>query len=271
MRICCRAGQTLNMGSRGLVIAAACVGVVAVLGIAAVALSEIEPDAAQAIPSSADSTPFTVHVDEYGVLLGIRPAFSEDRLLTGGTITVNGMPDEGVSFWSRKFDDHFPPPDPFPVRADERVLIEGRVDPACDDDSDVPVIAVWSRTRYGSERVDHYRPDSLTEYREAVTTWCAMGASVIVGGSTQHPNGDFTVTLNLFNPTSEPVTVESAAMTLDGTTWRSASIVVAAHSREDLVLRGHGEGCSSENPWSTGRVTIDGVPAELEEWASEQC
>lgn len=259
------------MGSRGLAIAAASVCVVAMLGTAAVALSGSGPDAAPDLVSDSDSTPFNVHVDEYGVHLGIRPDFSEDRLFTGGAITVNGTPDDGVSFWSRKFDDHFPPPDPFPVGADERVLIEGRVDPVCDENSDVPVITVWSRTQHGSQRVDHYRPDSLTDYREAVATWCAMGASVIVGGSTQHPDGDFTVTLNIFNPTSEPVTVESGTMTLDGTTWEPASKVVAAQDRDELVLHGHGEGCSSENPWSTGRVTIDGVPAELEEWESEQC
>jgi hypothetical protein len=56
-----------------------------------------------------------------------------------------------------------------------------------------------------------------------------------------------------------------------GITWQSASTVVAAHSRGVLVLHGHGDGCSSENPWSTGRLTMNGAPAVPDKGENEQC
>lgn len=98
-----------------------------------------------------------------------------------------------------------------------------------------------------------------------------MPPSVSVSASKQWPDGRFEVTLQVFNPTSEPVTAKSAGMTIAGTVWESASTEVAPRSRGELTLRGHGDGCSSENPWGTGHVTIDGVVQELEEWESEQC
>ncbi|MEI2810188.1 MAG: hypothetical protein V9F00_08295 [Nocardioides sp.] len=222
--------------------------------------------------SSADPIAFKVGATVYGVGMTIQLTFPEDRQLTQGEVAVNGQ-SRPAAFWSERFDDVDPLPDPFPVAADESVLAGGTVEPECEDPAaaDLPVLTVTSRNLAGATLVNSYKPADPKRYRAALAEWCAMPPSVSVSASKQWPDGRFEVTLQVFNPTSEPVTAKSAGMTIAGTVWESASTEVAPRSRGELTLRGHGDGCSSENPWGTGHVTIDGVVQELEEWESEQC
>ncbi len=245
--------------------------VIAVLLAAVLAAHVGRPRPGTAPQTTLHIVPFGVSVDEYGVRLAIRVWHDEPRSYVSGALMVCGSANEGVTFWSERYDDVQPPPDPFPSRPGEKIVIESGSDPRCEGGGDTPAIVVRSTTTDGSPRVDEYRPASTVAYREAVETWQTMGPTVVVAGSRQDVGGAFTVTLALFNPTDEAITIESAAM-VDGVTEReAASVVVPPHSRGELVLSGHGEGSSPHNPWTTGRVTIDGVPAELEEWESEQC
>jgi hypothetical protein len=220
--------------------------------------------------SAAVPIDFAFYVDEWGLRMGISRIFGERRDFMESQLALPGGMTP-ASYWSERFDDVHPSPDPFPVRAGEPLSVEAWVDPDCDDAQALPVFVLKSRDALGQVRVDSYKPTDPKAYRAALAEWCAMPPSVSVSASKQWPDGRFEVTLQVFNPTSEPVTAKSAGMTIAGTVWESASTEVAPRSRGELTLRGHGDGCSSENPWGTGHVTIDGVVQELEEWESEQC
>jgi len=257
--------------SRRVVLGAAATVAVIAVGSAIVA-SRTSEDAvdAEAI-AAADPVRFDVYTSGRGVRLGIDATYPGDRQLSGGWVTIGGNVDEGLEFWSEKYDDHYPKPDPFPVAAGTRVLIERGVVPKCDAPEAVPVITLESRVSDGTTRSDSYRPLNLDEYLAAVDTYCHLDPEVEVAGSRQEVNGDFTVTLTILNPTRETARVESGAFRDGDTTWEPASTTVPPQGSGELVLHGHGEGCSHVNPWTTGHLTVNGIAPEMDEAGSEQC
>lgn len=250
--------------------AAATVGVIAA-GSALVASRASEKAVGAEAIAAADPIRFDVYASGRGVRLGIDETYPADRQLNGGWVTLDGNVDEGLDFWSEKYDDHYPKPVPFPVAAGTRVLIERGVIPNCDAPDAVPVITLESRLSDGTTQSDSYRPSNFDEYLAAVDTYCHLDPEVEVAGSRQEVDGDFTVTLIILNPTREAALVESGAFRDGDTTWEPASTTVPPQSSGELVLLGHGEGCSRVNPWTTGHLTVNGIAPEMDEAASEHC
>jgi hypothetical protein len=257
--------------SRGVVLGAAATVAVVAVGSSLLAGRASEDAFDTEAIAAADPIRFDVFASGRGVRLGIDATYPGDRQLSGGRVTIDGDVDEGLDFWSEKYDDHFPKPDPFPVAAGTRVLIEREVIPSCDGRDSVPVITLESRLPDGTTRSDSYRPSNLDEYRAAAETYCHLDPEVEVAGSRQEVNGDFTVTLTILNPTRKPAMVASGAFQDGDTTWEPASITVPPQGSGELVLHGHGEGCSTVTPWTTGNLTVNGVAPEMDEAASEQC
>ena len=257
--------------SRGVVLgAAATVAVIAVGSAIVSSRASEDPVDAEAI-AAAEPIRFDVYASGRGVRLGIYETYPGNRQLSGGRVTIGDKVDEGLEFWSEKYDDHFPKPDPFPVAAGTRVLIERGVIPNCVAPEAVPVVTLESRLSDGTTRSVSYRPLNLDEYLAAVDTYCHLDPEVEVSGSRQEVNGDFTVTLTILNPTREPALVESGAFRDGDTTWEPALTTVPPQGSRELVLHGHGYGCSHVNPWTTGHLTVNGVAPEMDEAASEPC
>jgi hypothetical protein len=84
-----------------------------------------------------------------------------------------------------------------------------------------------------------------------VNTYCRLGPEVSTSGSSQEPDGSFTVTLSIANPTRESVRVESPAYRNGDTTWEPASTTVP--------------------PQDTGELVVNGVVLEMDKAVSEQC
>lgn len=220
---------------------------------------------------SAQPVPFELYASAWGLRVGVQQRYDEDRDLTGGQLVTEDGTDTSVSFWYRRFDEHYPAPDPFPVKAGSEVLVENTLQPDCAGPAGVPVLVITSRSADGEEHRDAYRPDDEDVWRETVEAYCRLDPELMVAGSTQSPDDSFTVTLTILNPTAEPVEVVSEGFTEGSTTWEPGSTTVPPHGNGELVLTGDGEGCSSVNPWTTGRVTLDGVVPDLDEAYSEQC
>lgn len=250
---------------------AAVAAVVAASALAAGARGDGAEEAHAAAVEAAQPVHFELYASAWGLRVGVQQRYDEDRSLTGAQVVTGNGSDASVSFWSRRFDEHYPVPDPFPVKAGSAVLIENTLRPDCSGAAEVPVLVVSSRTADGEERRDSYRPSDEDAWRETVDEYCALGPELIVAGSTQKADGSFTVTLTILNPTREPVEVVSEGFTDGAATWDPGSTTVPPRSRGELVLSGEGQVCSSDNPWTTGRVTLDGVVPEMDQGYSEQC
>jgi len=143
--------------------------------------------------------------------------------------------------------------------------------PECDVPAEAPVLYLESRISDGSTRSDSYRPSNVPEYLAAVDRYCHLDPQVDLGGSRQDVDGSFTVTLSILNPTRKSIEVASEAFRDGRTTWDPVSVSVPPQGSAELVLHGHGQGCSHVNPWTTGHVTVDGVAIHMDESQSEQC
>ncbi len=221
------------------------------------------------LTGASDPVDFRIFVSEWGIMLGIDRTFSERRTFAEGTLVLNGESNP-AGFWSRRFDDVVPAPQPFPVRAGEHVLVEAVVRPDCDaEPQTLPVFVLTSRTGLGVATTDSYRVSDPAAYRAALAEWCAMPPTIGLSGATFWPDGKFKVILSVFNPTSAPVTARSKAMTSNGTVWEAAATVVPPRSRGELTIRGTGDGCSAGSPWATGNVTVGGIAQQFT--ASESC
>ena len=213
---------------------------------------------------------FDVDASVWGVGLSFRSTYPEDRQLTGGGIRIGDDVKEGMVFWSGKYEEQ-DAPDPFPVAAGAQVQIGTRLAPNCDASDAVPVLIVESQVSEGTTHSDSYRPLNEDAYLAAVDAYCHLDPEVHVAASSQSPGGDFTVTLRIMNPTGESVRVVSEPFRDKNTTWEPASTSVPPRDDGELVLRGHGQGCSSVNPWTTGHVTVNGIAPPMSEYLSEQC
>ncbi|MBZ5740286.1 hypothetical protein [Nocardioides mangrovi] len=225
-------------------------------------------DDAEAL-EGAQPIPFDVYVEPGGLRLGIDPVLAETSLLTGGSVALGDEVERGLHFASSTYEE--PGPDPFPVAAHTRVSAEGWIHPRCEVRDLVPVLTVESRGAGRDAVSATYRPSNLDDYRRAVDAFCGQGPEVAVVGSRQDVDGSFTVTLRVVNPTDRAVWVVSEAFREGGTRWDVASATVQAGGATELVVSGRGEGCSAVTPWSTGRLTVDGVALVLEPSDAEQC
>jgi len=252
---------------------AAAVGLIVAAGALAAAGSgdDTEPTRAAAEVESAQPVDFELDASAQGLWLGVRQRYDEDRQLTGGKVVTGGRTQTGLMFWSRRFDDLDAAPHPFPVAAGSEVLIVMSVHPDCSAPGEVPVLVVTSRIAGVEGHEDAYRPMDEDAWEETVEDFCRLRPELAVVGSTQSPDGSFTVTLTIVNPTDEPVEVVSEGFTEGATTWEPGSVTVPPRGEGELVLEGQGQGCSSVNPWTTGRITLNGVVPDLDEARSEQC
>ncbi|GAA1476249.1 hypothetical protein GCM10009623_06950 [Nocardioides aestuarii] len=249
---------------------AAAVGGIVVAAALVVAGSGGDADEAQAAAvAAAQPVPFVLDASVDGMWVGVRQRYEEDRVLTGGHAVIGGRTDAGLIFWSRRFEGR--DPDPFPVAAGSEALILKDVRPDCSAPQDVPVLVVTSRAADGEEHRDSYRPADADAWEETLGAYCRLEPQVRVTGSSQRADGSFSVTLEIRNPTEEAVDVVSEGFTEGSTTWEPASTTVPPRGKGELVVSGEGQGCSATNPWTTGRLTLDGVAPDMDEASSEQC
>lgn len=208
------------------------------------------------------------YVSEYGVRVGVRVRFPEDRTVTGarlvtadGARTVSPYPEDGSDYDAplRRF--HLP--------AGTRILLEGQVTKGCPAVPDLPVFEVVSRLE-GERHVDRYRPDDRSAFVDAFRGWCRRGVSVTGISSGATPAGDYRVSLDFTNPGPPAVDIVSEAFQQAGARWRRSSVMVPAGEQAQLVLHGHGAPeCRIVTPWATGHVLVDGVPlppGAVEDW-----
>lgn len=194
----------------------------------------------------------------------------EERELTGSSLLIGGERTE-VTALAGEFGEYAPVRSPSVLAAKTDLLIETALQPTCVPDEGLPQVIVESRTSDGKTREEAFQPSNVGDYHRAVRAWCDLGPQVDVSGSAQYPNGDFSVTLTIGNPTDESVRVESARMVRGGTVWEEAAITVEPRSDAELEVRGRGQGCSHVTPWSQGRLTVDGKTVRLGEADSEHC
>jgi hypothetical protein len=193
---------------------------------------------------------------EFGTMLGIAVAFPEDRVVTGARLLV-GDQELRASTYPLDGTDPEPPPDPLPLAADVRVLVEARVPPDCDVPAGAPVFVVTSKTANGRSRDDRYSVSNGGEFRRQAENVCRLGPVLAVAGSTERPDGSFTVGLHVTNP-GAPAEVVAREWTDGKTHWRAARAEVPSGGSVTLQIHGTGDGCSHEGPWEHGQVTLDG-------------
>ncbi len=231
---------------------------VVALGLSACAAKE-EPTPSIALRSSA-----TQHfVSEFGVRVGIRLDFPQDRVITGARMVWAGGSDK-VSPWPLFGDDPNRPPDTLAVPAGAEVLLEGSVVAPCPASPGVPIFTVDSEVA-GEPRTDRYRPGDSTDFDRAFFEWCKQPVTMVVQGSSWTPDGTSELQLDVSNPGPGTVTVVSREVTEGESTWKPTQLDVPAGAIEHLTIEGHSpDVCTSTPPWETGDLLANGTPIQPE-------
>lgn len=210
---------------------------------------------------NADAVPVLAEVfaSEYGVRIGIRVTFPDDRVLTdarlvwdGGSTEVTPYPLDGT--------DPDRPPEDLHLPAGTPALLEGTVLAPCPDTPSVLVFTVESSAD-GSTHVDHFRADGSDRIAHGFAAWCRRPVTLHVSGTSASPDGDYTLTVELSNPGPRSVLLRSEPSRLGRTVWESAQVVAPAGSRTALTIRGHGPPeCRATPPWEGDHLRVDGHP-----------
>lgn len=208
-----------------------------------------------------DAVPVTAEVfaGEYGVEVGVRVWFTEDRVLTrarvlwaGGQADARVYPDDGTS--------PDQPPDPLALPAGTRALLQGSVLVACPDTPTALLFEVDSDSDGGSH-TDRYLVDEPERVARAFARWCRRPAVLHVTRVRESPEGAYVVTVELTNPGPHAVLLSAEPSLGDGTAWEGAQVVVPAGTRTALTVRGHGPPrCAARPPWAEGHLLVDGRP-----------
>ena len=198
-------------------------------------------------------------VSEYGVRVGIRVDFPQDRTVTGARLVWSGGSDE-ISPYPLDGTDPDVPLETLELAAGTAVLLEGNVVAPCPSAPDVPIFEVDSLLE-GNERTDRYRPGDPGGFDKAFFEWCERPTTMNVRGSQITPQGRYELYLQFSNPGPGTVTIESRAVTRGASRWRPAQLDVPAGAVEQMTVVGHGPPeCMATPPWVTGDVLANGTP-----------
>jgi hypothetical protein len=193
---------------------------------------------------------------EYGVRVGVRIGFSEDRRLTGARL-VWGEESEEVALYPLDGTDPEPPPKTLDLPQGVEVLLEGSVVAACPDAPALPLFEVQT-VRRGEEITERYTPNEASRFVEAFQEWCGLPFMVTLTGSRKTPEGECTYWLRLHNPGPSTVVVVSEEVSGGPWVWESARAAVPAGTIGSVTIRGHGDPPTA--PWESGHLLADGRP-----------
>ena len=205
-----------------------------------------------------DARPTTVEyfASEYGVRLGVRVGFSEDRRVTGARLSWEGGSDE-VGLYPLDGTDPDVPPETLDLPRGVQVLLEGSVLSACPEAPSLPVFEVET-VHEGEQVTERYVPREPAKFEEAFEQWCALPFIVTLARSSSAPDGDCTYTLRLHNPGPATVDVVSESVTGGGWAWEHSKTAVPAGTLGSLTIHGHG--APPQAPWESGHLLADGHP-----------
>lgn len=231
-------------------------GLVVALALSACA---VKPEPTTSIALRANATQY--FVSEFGVRVGIRLDFPQDRLITGARMMWTGGSDK-VKPWPLDGSNPVRPPDTLELPAGEEVLLEGSVVAPCPASPGVPILQVDSEVE-GEKRTDRFRPGDSTGFDRAFFDWCRRPVTMVIQGSSWEPGGDSKLHLDISNPGPGTVSVVSRAVTQGDNTWKPMQVDVPPGAIERLTIEGHTpELCAATPPWETGDLLANGTPIE---------
>ena len=221
-------------------------------------LAACEDSAARSAAEPRDATPVATEyfASEYGVRVGVRVEFSEDRRLTGARLVWDGG-SEKVALYPLDGTDPEPPPETLDLPQGVQVSLEGSVVAACPDAPSLPVFEVLT-VRDGKEITERYTPNGTSKFEDAFQQWCELPFIVTMTGSRSTPEGECTYWLRLHNPGPFPVVVVSQTVSGGNWSWESARSAVPAGTIGSVTIRGHGG--PPQAPWESGHLLANGQP-----------
>ena len=155
-------------------------------------------DRSSADPGGVTRVSADYNAGNWGVMVGIRVAFAEDRRVTGARLTWDGGHDD-IAPYPLDGTDPDAPLESIDLPAGTGVLLEGSVLAACPEAPPLPVFEVQTVVD-GKKVTDRYTPDDPTLFDDAFAEWCQVPFTMTVAGSEVTPGGDYTLWLQLHNP-----------------------------------------------------------------------
>jgi hypothetical protein len=209
-------------------------------------------------PQVAGATPVKAEyfTSEYGVRMGVRVEFPEDRRVTSARLVWEGGADD-VALYPVDGTDPEPAPKTIDLPQGVQVLLEGNVMAACPEVPSTPVFEVQT-VRAGTQTTERYLPDDPAKFEAAFKQWCELPFAVTLTGSTYTPEGDCTYVLSLHNPGPDVVKVVAEEATGADWVWEASEVEVPAGTIGSLTIRGHGEPPAA--PWDSGLLLANGQP-----------
>lgn len=228
-------------------------------------------------PTAEDVRPVELEVygGEYGISLGLTIHPKRARAYRPGTVRFDDevVEDTGY-FWSERWDEIYPPPDPFPVKARTKVLFEFSAPLDCGRPAaDSIVITLDAVLEDGDDTSDTYVATNVDEYQRAYEKRCEEGVYVSIAGGTFHPNGDSEVTGVAINPGPGAAVVTIPAYVSGSTRWEAVEVTVPAGESRDFRVNGTGAPCHRDTPdsWSGGKVLVNGEPYVVADTGDHWC
>jgi hypothetical protein len=205
-----------------------------------------------------DATPVAAeyYASEYGVRVGVRVTFPEDRRVTGAHFIWDGR-SQKVPLYPLDGTDPDSPPETLDLAHGVGLLLEQTVVAPCPDAPSLPVFEV-SSVRDGQKITERYTPKDTPKFRNAFQQWCGMPFVISLAGMESTPDGDCTYWLTLHNPGPFTVVVVSEGHSAASWAWQSAKATVPAGTIGRLTLHGHGD--PPKAPWESGHLLANGRP-----------
>ena len=245
---------------QNLAVAGASVATIAAIAVGAVAVASPRPGdgtaAGHSVELTARGTPWGFHVE-------MTVSFPDSVDLVSGFFHV-GAQQFKTSFYPDDGTDDGDYTRPLPLGAGVSVMVSAMVQPGCALPAEAPDLVVTSESHDSSPRRDLFTAANPDDYADALAAWCERGPQVTEHAASGGPDGHVAVTLQIVNPGTEPIHVQSHAYVLDGAHWSRAQVVVpAGQTRRLVVTASHAIFSARDKPWMTGHLTSDGVPLRL--------
>lgn len=266
--------QRTKASWRGAIAASAAVGALVLTGASWERLSTLTVADEHAPVPAGQPVDLSIRQDEYGLSVGFTVRPGQDRWYTAATVHLDQGEPVDWAFWSRRWDDHHPPPDPFPVKAHTRLGFWFWKLPDCGEPpSDEIVVELTSTLDSGAQVTETFAASNVEEYRAAYARRCAQGVSVHIGGGNFFPNGDAEVTGSVINPGPDVAEVVIPELRSGDTHWAPVRVRVPPGERHGFSIEGTGAPCDRDTPdsWNDGRTLVNGVPYVIADTGDHWC
>lgn len=208
------------------------------------------------------------------IRFSIEVAFAEGRTLYEPKLYVGADSASGEMWPVDGLDHEGEDLDPLNLVAGQRVLIEARVQAACDETASVPEIAfkIPGVLPDGTRSSARFTPKNPEFYANAITLGCGLNVAAQVGGGTSG-GGEVRIAFTVNNPSERPVTVTIPALAQGEARFDELEFIVPPHEHRTRTIAGHGVYCgaAAPDPWDDGRVLINGNQYDLPIVDSWEC